>query len=299
MAPEGRAQEPVAYRVSLAGPIELGSAEVVSRALDAAARGSGAAVVLEIAAPSGRFDAAQLIASAVEASDVPVYAMVATQAWGPAALVSLAADSIFMKGESSLGAGPTLARELDEVSAPARRAIREAFASQMERRGLDRRLGEAMIDESIAIPGLVAAGELLTLSVEQGLRAGVAIAEVGGIDDLLTRLGLADADTVTVGRAWIGTTVQVTNNNWGDVRVFIVRSGTRFRLGTVTSMNSQEYQIPGDVLVPGAVVHVLAEVIGSRDRVATDNIRIESGLVIQWRLENVLSQSSYFHFVRR
>jgi hypothetical protein len=155
-----------------------------------------------------------------------------------------------------------------------------------------------MVDDQIVIPEIVTEGGLVTLSTEDAVRTGIAAAAVQDLGELLSQLGLPEIEVVTVGPQWTGTVVEVTNRNWRDVAIYILRSSARFRLGTVTSMNSQQFEIPGGLLVPGAVVRVLAEAIGSSERVTTEDIRVEHGLVIQWVIEHAISQSNYFYYVR-
>jgi membrane-bound serine protease (ClpP class) len=278
--------------------VGLDAMRVVERALHVAAEGPGSALVLEIQSPGGRFDAAQLIVADIDAADVPVYVLVTDNAWGAAALVALAGDSVFMRPDASIGAGMSQENGLRDLPLPARRALRAKFGALVRRRGIDPRLGEGMVDDQIVIPEIVTEGGLVTLSTEDAVRTGIAAAAVQDLGELLSQLGLPEIEVVTVGPQWTGTVVEVTNRNWRDVAIYILRSSARFRLGTVTSMNSQQFEIPGGLLVPGAVVRVLAEAIGSSERVTTEDIRVEHGLVIQWVIEHAISQSNYFYYVR-
>ncbi len=294
------AQDHRVYHVPIRGAVELESVNVVRRAIEVAEREGGATIVLDIAAPGGRFDLAQLIVGEIEATPVPVVAYVSSDAWDAGALIALAADSIFMGAGSTIGAGAGAGDDPNtrDLPAIALRAMRNAFGDVAERHGHGARLAEAMVDENIAIDGVVPAGELLTLDADAAVAAGLATARVPDLATLLERLELSDSETTTVTGNWTGTTVQVTNRNWGDVRVFISRSGNRFRLGTVTSMNTAEFELPQRQLVEGALIQVVVEVIGKFEGTATEEIRIRPGLVIEWTIENVLNQSKLFVYQR-
>lgn len=292
------AQDVAVYHVAITGSIDLGAQRLVARALQAAEDAGGSAVILEIRSPGGRFDMAQLIMDDVEATGLSVYALVGAEAWGAAALVALAADSLFMGPSSSIGAGRPPTKATAELTEPALGALGRAFSRLAERRGVDARLGEAMVRTGPGIPGVVRADSLLTLDAGPAVDLRVAVAEVADLPALLQHIDLGGATVVTVGTAWKEATIEVTNHNWGDVRIYVLRGGSRFRLGTVTSMNQELFEVPAAFLGPGSRIQLLAEVIGSSRRVTTDPIYVEPGLVIQWVIENVLSQSNYFVWVR-
>jgi membrane-bound ClpP family serine protease len=292
------AQERAVYLVSIAGGVDAGQGRLIARALREAGERHGAALVLQIGSPGGRFDDAQLMVGDLAAAEVPVYALVSPHAWGAAAILALAADSVFMTREATIGAGSETPSPIDAMSPPARRALRTEFTTLAERRGADPAVGAAMVDEGVSVPNVADRPGRLTLGVDDAVRLGVAAARVDGLPDLLRRLGRQDDDVVTITTAWTGTTVEIANNNWRDLRVYVNRSGSRFRLGTVTSMNDATYSIPSDILVPGARIRIVVEIIGSNDALTTPEVPVESGLVIQWNVENYLSNSTFFYFVR-
>jgi hypothetical protein len=176
--------------------------------------------------------------------------------------------------------------------------MRQAFQDAAQQRGLDPQVGAAMVDPSIVIDGVVGSGELLTLGPEAAVRLGVAAAQAGDLPDMLAQLGLEDTQVTTIDADWIGTTVQVANRNFREIVVYLVRSGARFRLGMVTSMQSATFDVPGTRLVPGSVIRVAAEVVGSSERATTEDIRVEPGLVIEWVIENEIIHSNYFVYIR-
>ncbi len=121
---------------------------------------------------------------------------------------------------------------------------------------------------------------------------------VSDFDAVLSVLGADGARVVTVDARWLGATVRVENDNWRDVRVFVARGGQRRRLGTVTSMNAREWTLPDTELPMAGRIHLVAEVIGTTERATTPPVPVEAGVVIEWRIANMLSQSSAHHWVR-
>ncbi len=64
-------------------------------------------------------------------------------------------------------------------------------------------------------------------------------------------------------------------------------------------MGSAQFNVTAAMLPAGSHVRLLAEMIGSSERVTTEEVRVQPGLVLQWVIEQVLSQSNLVHFVRR
>lgn len=197
------AQEGLVYRVPVTGVIELGLAPFVARAIREAEAAGARAVILELETPGGRVDAAQQIVKAVSESTIPVYAYVNAHAWSAGAMIALATDSIYMGRVSSIGAATPVVGE-QKASEKIVSAMRGEFRALAEERGLDPRLAEAMVDESVEIEGVIERGKLLTLTGGEAVDLGFAAAEVRSLDDLLDRVQLA------------GATVQTPTINWAE-----------------------------------------------------------------------------------
>jgi hypothetical protein len=88
------------------------------------------------------------------------------------------------------------------------------------------------------------------------------------------------------------TVVTVTNNNWADMVVYVVRSTMRTRLGTVTSMNTQDLEIPASMIGPAATLRLQALPIGSRRQHVTPPIYVGPGQQINYTIQNQLSIST-------
>ncbi len=196
------AQDAPVRRIPVTGTIELGIAPFVARGLSEAQKEGARAVVLEIETPGGRVDAAQHIVKAIIQTEIPVYAFVNAHAWSAGALIALAADSIYMGPGSSIGAATPVGGTGEKLSEKIVSAMRGEFRSLAERRGLDPRIAEAMVDEEIAVEGVVEAGKLLTLTAAEAVETGVAAAEVENLDDLLRQVGLGEVGVATVSINW-------------------------------------------------------------------------------------------------
>ncbi len=188
-------QKPIVYEVPVNGTIELGIAPFIKRALGEAEKAGAKAVVLNINTLGGRVDAALQIVDAITSSPIPVYALVNPRAISAGALIAVATDSVFMVPDALFGASTVVGSEGEKVSEKAQSVMRAQYRALAERRGIDPRIGEAMVDEDIEIPGIVEKGKLLTLTSHEAARVGYAL-EVKDLNGLLSIVGLSGAEIV-------------------------------------------------------------------------------------------------------
>jgi len=183
----------------------------VERSLEVA-RASGAdAVILDIETPGGRVDAAQRIANAIAASDVPVYAFVNRHAYSAGALIALAADRIYMRSGSVIGAATPIVGSGEKAPEKIVSAMRAQMRALAETSGLDPDVAEAMVDEEIEIEGVVEAGKLLTLTTSEAVDLGYA-EEVADWDALLADLDLTGAAVEAMEVNWAERIVRFLSN---------------------------------------------------------------------------------------
>jgi membrane-bound serine protease (ClpP class) len=206
------AQTPTVYRLPVSGTVENGLAPFVARGLREAQAAGAAAAYLDIDTPGGRIDAAERISDAVRASSIPVYAFVNPRAFSAGALIALSASRIYMRPGAVLGAATPVDGQGTRASEKLVSAMRGEFRALAEERGLDPRIAEAMVDEGPEIPGVLAAGRLLTLSTGEAVKLGYAKASVAGQADLLREIGLPGAHVVTVDPNWAELVVRFVTN---------------------------------------------------------------------------------------
>jgi membrane-bound serine protease (ClpP class) len=194
-------QQGSVVRVPVSGVIELGLAPFVERTIREAEAERARAIILDIETPGGRVDAAERIVTAVRNTDIPVYAFVNMRAFSAGALIALSADEIYMRPGSVMGAATPVTGEGQTAPEKIVSAMRSEMRALAETRGLDPRIAEAMVDDEIAIDGVVEAGKLLTLTTAEAVRVGYA-REIHDWDALLAELGLDDAPVVVASVNW-------------------------------------------------------------------------------------------------
>jgi len=88
------------------------------------------------------------------------------------------------------------------------------------------------------------------------------------------------------------TTIEVRNNNWMDMVVYVVRSGMRVRLGMVNSMNETRFRVPPNMLAAGSSVRLEAHPIGSNQSYVAPPVHVAPGQRIDFTIQNHLAISS-------
>ncbi len=86
----------------------------------------------------------------------------------------------------------------------------------------------------------------------------------------------------------LSTTVEVQNDSWSDLRIYVVSvdSGARYRLGTVSATRSGTFRLPDAFLTAGDRLILVADPIGGPEFVASERFTIYPGELIRWDLRN-------------
>src|SRR5690606_34085905 len=150
------------------------------------------ALVLFLDTPGGSVDAMQDIVGVIlHDTRVPSIAVV-QNAFSAGALIAMSAERLAMLPGSSIGAAlpilatPTGIASVDEKFTS---ALRGEFRSVAEARGRNATVAEGMVDQSVVIPGLSTASELVTLTAAQAVEHGIADVQASTLADALTRFG--------------------------------------------------------------------------------------------------------------
>ncbi|HAI21548.1 MAG TPA: hypothetical protein DCM14_06630 [Clostridiales bacterium UBA8153] len=162
------------YVVPIRGEIDRGLTRFVDRAIREAHDAGAVGILVEVSTLGGRLDATLEIRDLLVEARLPLAVLVVDRAWSAGVLISLSGDRLFMLPGTSIGAAEP--RPLDPKVLSAWRGELESMA---ERGGRDPLVAAAMADASIAIPGLVEKGEILTLTAKRA-------AEIRFIDGMVS-----------------------------------------------------------------------------------------------------------------
>jgi membrane-bound serine protease (ClpP class) len=127
-------------------------------------------------------------------------------------MIALSAQAIYVRPGATIGAATPIIGTGEKASEKMVSAMRSEFRALAEAQGLDPRVAEAMVDEEIAVPGVVEAGKLLTLSAEEALQVGYARGEFATLDELLIELGARNATVRAMSPNWAENIVRFLTN---------------------------------------------------------------------------------------
>ncbi len=189
--------------------IEEGLVHIVRRGIRVAERKRARALVLHMDTYGGKVKAAEEIMQALARVDVPTYTYVDTKAISAGALIAASTKYIYMAPQSQIGDAKLLqmspipllggAKEVDKaIQEKAYSAVRAMVRSACERNGHDWKLFEAMMHEELAITNVIEEGRLLTLTSNEAVTQGLAVAVVGNLDEMIEKAGLAGAPEILI-----------------------------------------------------------------------------------------------------
>ena len=199
LAPLDSAGAGPVYRVTIDGMIDNALAQYVQRSLDDAAEAGAAAVVFRVDTFGGLLDAADKIRTAILSSPVPTVAVIDRNAASAGAIIAYATDRIVMVPGASMGAATAVDQTGEYAPEKVQSYTRGMIRATAEATGRDPRLAEAMVDETIEVPGVVDGSTLLTVSSAEALRLGIADAVLPSVDATVDALALGDREQVQHG----------------------------------------------------------------------------------------------------
>lgn len=100
----------------------------------------------------------------------------------------------------------------------------------------------------------------------------------------------AEAPSEGPRRADAAAMVTVANNGFHDVTVYVVQSGMRKRLGTVTGLSQQQFRLR--LSHDAADLYLLADPVGGSRTYLSPPVQVRAGEEVDLRLHATLSMSS-------
>lgn len=220
------------------GTVDPGMAAFIGRALnDAVDQYRNPLIVLEINTYGGRVDAAfNIVDSIVAVEEAATVAYVQSKAISAGALIALAADSLVMRKNTTIGDVAPLIMSEDGpqmLGEKYQSPLRAKFRTLARKNGYPEALTEAMVTAEMEIfevklpdtvlyldstrladldPSLkkqvistktvVREGELLTMTESEAAEYGFSKMTVAGFDEMLEKLGYGDWEVVRVDQSW-------------------------------------------------------------------------------------------------
>lgn len=253
--PGANAAEGTVLRIPITGTIDMGLSPFVRRALDEASQQQARGVLFDINTLGGRLDAMIEIRDAIVGAKVLTLAYVDPRAISAGSLIAMACDSLYMAAGSTIGAAtPVSGTTGEKASEKVLSYSRSEFRSTAESKGRDPEVAAAMVDEAVAIEGIVKEGELLTLTGTRAVEIGFATAVVPSAAEALRRCGLENAVLRTVSPNWAERFVRLLN----DPIISAILMAMIF-FGVIAEVQTAGWGVPGT-----AALVALALFLGGR-----------------------------------
>ncbi|MGJ7921418.1 NfeD family protein [Neobacillus sp. LXY-4] len=187
------------YVVPVEETVEKGLYAFLKRAVTTAEAEQADAIIFELNTPGGAVDAAGEIGKLLTSSDVKTITLVNKQALSAGAYIALNTDAIYMVPGSTMGSAAIIDQQGNTAGKKAESYWFAAMKSAAVQNNRDPLYAVAMADETIDLPQYGAgAGNLLTLTSDQAVEVGYSEGTVADLDELLQKLGYADADVRSV-----------------------------------------------------------------------------------------------------
>lgn len=100
------------------------------------------------------------------------------------------------------------------------------------------------------------------------------------------------SDKPSLGKPAPGAIVVVANHNFADMNLYVVQSGMRVRLGTVTGLTTHRFRLPREVTRSVADLRILADPIGGAQTYLSPPVRVHPGQSLELILGANLNLSS-------
>jgi len=169
----------------------------VELALDEATEIEADYVIIDMDTYGGALNDADDIRSRILDYEKPVYVFINKDAASAGALISIACDSIYMQGGSSIGAATVVTQDGTAAPDKYQSYMRSIMRSTAESQGRNPDIAEAMVDETIDLDSISQEGKVITFSTSEAIRYGFCEAEVKNIDEIMQRSGVEDFELFT------------------------------------------------------------------------------------------------------
>ena len=200
-------QSTLVYKINIKEDIMPSAWRFVQQGFDEAKELNAEIILIHLNTYGGLVNIADSIRTKFLNSKTPVWVFIDNQAASAGALISIAADSIYMRQGASIGAA-TVVNQTGEVAPDKYQSfMRSMMRATAEAKGKkpivengdttykwrrDPRIAEAMVDQSIYIEGIVDTGKILTFTTEEAIRWGFCEGKAESVSELLSNVGITD-----------------------------------------------------------------------------------------------------------
>jgi membrane-bound serine protease (ClpP class) len=197
----------VIYKINIKEDIMPAAWRITQRGFEEATDQNADIILIHMNTYGGMVNMADSIRTKILNSTIPVWVFIDNQAASAGALISLAADSIYMRQGGSIGAA-TVVNQTGEVAPDKFQSfMRSTMRATAEAKGKipvivdgdttykwrrDPRIAEAMVDPSVYIEGIIDTGKVLTFTTEEAIRWGYCEGKAESVAELIESVGIKE-----------------------------------------------------------------------------------------------------------
>ena len=236
------------YKIGILEEIMPSAWRFVQQGFDEANELNADIVLIHLNTYGGLVDVADSIRTKILNSHIPVWVFIDNQAASAGALISIAADSIYMRQGASIGAATVVNQTGEKAPDKYQSFMRSIMRSTAEAKGKypivengdttfkwrrDPKIAEAMVDESIFIEGIIDTGKILTFTPEEAMLWGFCEGKAESIENLLTNAGITNYKLVEFKPTLIDRTIGfLTSPIISGLLIMLIVGGIYFELQT-------------------------------------------------------------------
>ena len=227
------AEELRVFIMELQGPIDPRTNRYTKLALEEASEKQADLVIIEMDTYGGALTDADEIRTRLLEYPVPVWVFINKDAASAGALISIAADSIYMAKGASIGAATVVNGSGEAAPDKYQSYMRSIMRSTAEANGRDPQIAEAMVDENLEVEGISKKGEVITFSTSEAIEYGFAEAQVQSIEEILERNGIENYEIITYEVSLAEKIISIFINPFiSGILILIIVGGLYFELQT-------------------------------------------------------------------
>ncbi len=207
------------YKIDIKQEIDNTTRLYLSNGLSEARTLSADAVLLHLNTYGGLVDAADSMRTAILYSPIPVYVFIDNNAASAGALISIAADKIYMRKGANIGAATVVNQTGEAMPDKYQSYMRSMIRSTAEAHGKDTiiqgrdtlfkwkrdpLIAEAMVDDRVVVPNLIDSGKVLTFTAEEAMRWGYCDGIAESVEEVITKyMGYEDYELISYTPSWL------------------------------------------------------------------------------------------------
>lgn len=241
------ADSTLVYVMPVRETIGPGIVRLTDKCLRQAAEMEADYIVVDMNTYGGIVESADSVRTRFLGSRIPVYVFVNNQAVSAGALIAISADRIYMRPGSTFGSATVVDQGgnvmPDKYQSFMRAMMRSTAESHGKRAVVDSRgdtswvwvrdplIAEAMVDPTIAVPGLVDDTKVVNFTADEAVEWGYCEGRVSSVEELVAAAGIENARIYEYTPTWIDKLMGfLTNPVFQGILIMFIVGGIYFEL---------------------------------------------------------------------